>query len=233
MRKKTKALELSIIDKTNLSIVVSPVEKALLDYELPRARVEVLQLVLELEAQGPGYSKREGILFIGGYQHPPNVDAIVYFAREIFPKIRAKHPSMQLHVIGSRATDEVLGLHGNGVNVVGFVEDLREYFDRCLAMVVPVRYGAGIKGKIGTAFAYGLPVVSSQLGIEGMDLEEGHDVLVAEDSREWAAAIDSLVEDEALWDKLSEAGREVVRQRYSLNIVARQVAKLLESLQIQ
>ena len=97
-------------------------------------------------------------------------------------------------------------------------------------MVVPLRYGAGVKGKIGTAFAYGLPVISTAVGVEGMDLAPDQDYLHAETGQDWTRQIRRLQEDQALWTRLSEAGRRIVRERYSPQRVAGQLQQIIQTL---
>jgi O-antigen biosynthesis protein len=114
--------------------------------------------------------------------------------------------------------------------VLGAVDDLAPIFSRARCMVVPLRYGAGIKGKIGTAYTFGLPVVATSVGADGMGLLEGRDYLRADTAEAWAEALARLATDEALWTELSQAGRAIVRERYAPERIARQMAALLESL---
>ena len=228
---QTKRTELRVIAAADCSIVISAVEKSIVGRELPQARLEVVPLIQEEQQQGLPFGERLGLIFIGGSRHPPNADAVVYFAREIMPTLRMQGICETFYVIGERSAGEIRGLRGADVQVLGQVEDIAEYFKRARCMVVPLRYGAGVKGKIGTAFAYGLPVVSTAVGVEGMDLVEERDYLRAERAVEWAEQIRRLSVDEALWTGLSGAGRRIVRERYSPERVADQLQRLIESLQ--
>jgi len=155
-----------------------------------------------IEIPGPQtlFDQRDGIAFIGGFQHQPNIDSVLWFTAEILPLIRRRLPDAVFYIVGSHPAPEVLALEGDGIKVVGFVEDLREVLDRCRMSVVPIRYGAGIKGKIGTSLSYGLPCVATSIGAEGMDLTDGDGVLVADDPSDFADTVVQLYRDSELWN---------------------------------
>jgi glycosyltransferase involved in cell wall biosynthesis len=225
----TKATELRVIAAADCSIVLSVAEREILRRELPQARVEVIPLILEEQAAGAAFAARRGLIFIGGSRHPPNADGVLYFVREIMPALRAAGGADTLYVIGERSPAETEALRAADVQVLGQVEDIAPYFHSARGMVVPLRYGAGIKGKIGTAYAYGLPVISTAVGAEGMDLEEERDYLRADSVAEWVAQVRRLGEDQALWLRLSEAGRRVVRERYAPDRAASQIRRILQT----
>lgn len=226
---RTRADELRLITESDAAIVVSPMEKELLDREAPGANVHVVQLVLEEEPEGKPFEERRDILFIGGYQHTPNVDAVLYFAREILPGLRQQIPDLCFYALGSNPPAEVRALACDYIKVPGFERDISPYFHSCRLMVVPLRYGAGIKGKIGTSFSFGLPVVATGMAAEGMDLENGADLLVADGSGEFAAAVARLYGDKTLWMQLSQNGRRILRERYSPAIIRARLEELLAS----
>ena len=227
---QTKKVELRVIGGVDCTVVVNQAEKAILAKELPRARLEVIQLILEEQPAGLPFAERSGLVFIGGSLHPPNADAVRHFVRDILPTLRAAGFRETIHIIGQRSAAEIADLQGEGVEVLGLVEDIAPLFHRARAMVVPLRYGAGIKGKIGTAFTYGLPVVSTAVGAEGMDLVAERDYLLAEAAPDWARQIRRLAEDRGLWTQLSQAGRRIVRERYSPRHVAGQLKKIIDNL---
>ena len=120
------------------------------------------------------------------------------------------------HILGSNPPAEVLALKGDGIDVVGYVEDLAPYFDRCRLSVAPLRYGAGIKGKIATSLGFGVPCVATRVAVEGMGLVDGEEVLVADAPSAFADAVVRLHADEQLWSVLSGRGMEFVERNYSL-----------------
>lgn len=229
---KTREREMSIIRAADATIVHSSTEKEMLDAELARegrpSSVFLFSWAIEIPGTQVSFDRRDGMVFVGGFQHQPNVDAVLYFAKEIFPLVRQKLPGAVFRIVGSRATPEVLALAGNGIEVVGFVEDLRSVLDRCRMSVVPLRYGAGIKGKIGTSLSYGLPCVSTTIGAEGMELADGDGVLVADEPAAFADAVVRLHQDAALWDAGSRGGLDFVHRNYSLEAGAETVRNLLK-----
>ena len=158
------------------------------------------------------FGPRRDIAFIGGYQHPPNVDAAHYFATDIFPLVREQISGVRFQIIGSNPTAALRTLQSDGIDVLGFVPDLSRHLDGLRLTVAPLRYGAGIKGKIATSLSHGVPCVVTPLGAEGMGLEHERNVLIAESPREFAAAVVRLYQDEALWQSLSANGLTFVRE---------------------
>ncbi|MEO5596314.1 MAG: glycosyltransferase [Lysobacteraceae bacterium] len=215
---QTRASELKVIRESDLTLVVSPVEQALLAKEIPLARVEVLSNVHRVAAMQHGFGSRRDLLFVGGYRHPPNADAAIWLAREIHPLIRAQRNDIVLHLVGSDVTPAItaLGLL-EGVVVHGHVPDLAPLMDGCRIGVAPLRYGAGVKGKINLSMVHGQPVVATSAAIEGMHLRDGVDVLVADDAKSFADAVLRLYEDEALWTQLARNGLSNVQQHFSFD----------------
>jgi SAM-dependent methyltransferase len=164
-----------------------------------------------------GFSGREDLAFVGGYQHTPNIDAAIYFVRELFPLIRRRLPGVKCHLIGSRVPPQVADLAAADVIVRGFIPDLGAALDQIKLTVVPLRYGAGTKGKIGTSLSHGVPCVSTTLGVEGMDLASERDILIADSPEEFADAVARLYTDAALWSRVSAAGLRFVREHFSFD----------------
>jgi glycosyltransferase involved in cell wall biosynthesis len=174
------------------------------------------------------FAQREGLLFVGGYRHPPNVDAAVWLRREIWPLLRERLPGVPLYLLGSGMPDAVRALGTDGVEAIGYVPDLDPWLDRCRVALSPLRYGAGVKGKVNHAMSRGLPVVATSASIEGMHLADGEDVLVADDPRGFADAVARLYRDEALWLRLSRGGRANVERHFSPEAAAASLGRLFE-----
>lgn len=121
------------------------------------------------------FSERKDLLFVGGFNHKPNVDAVLWFAKEIFPSILKKYPDMKWYVVGSNPPKSVTELASENIIVTGFIsdEELTEMYRKCKIVVVPLRYGAGVKGKVVEAAYNLLPIVTTSIGAEGLSLEEG------------------------------------------------------------
>jgi len=207
--------ELSLIEQADISFVVSAHEQALLKQQLPGARVELLSNIHEVHGCRRPHAERHDLVFIGGFGHPPNSDAIRWVAHELLPRMRKDMPDMRLHVLGDMPETARRELATPGLEFHGRVLDLAPWLDSCLASLAPLRFGAGVKGKINMAMSYGVPVVATPIAAEGMQLEHGRDVLIADDMNGFADAVRSLCVDAALWQRLSCAGLDNVRNHFS------------------
>lgn len=215
---RTKALELDVMARSDVTFVVSDVERALLATDAPGVRVEVVSNVHDVHGPGRAWAARRDIVFVGGFRHPPNVDAVLWFVREVWPRIRARRADIEFHCIGADAPAEIAALASvDGVRLHGHVPDLEPYMRDVRVAIAPLRYGAGVKGKINLSMAHGQPVVATTCAVEGMHLLDGNDVLVADDAARFADAVLRLYDDEPLWTRLAANGLENVRRHFSLD----------------
>jgi glycosyltransferase involved in cell wall biosynthesis len=212
-----KQRELAVARKADITLVVSPVEKQILKKECPRIRIEIVSNIHEVQGRGADFSNRRGLLFIGGLFHTPNVDAVLFFAREIFPLVEKPLTDVLFHIIGSSVPDEIARLANSRILVHGFVQDVGPFFNACKVSVAPLRFGAGIKGKINQSQSYGVPVVATSLAVEGMQLEHGESVLVADTPEKFAEAIVSVYTNEDLWNRLSQNGINNLEKHFSFH----------------
>jgi GT2 family glycosyltransferase len=224
---ETRFLELNLIAKADVTLVVSRYEQALLQRELPRADIRVLSNIHRVHGSASPFGRRQGALFIGGFRHPPNTDAVQWLAHDIVPRVAAEIPDFQLHVIGSHMPESMRRLASEHLVIEGYVEDLEPFFSRCRLSVAPLRYGAGVKGKVNLSMSHGLPVVSTSIGVEGMDLRPGEDVLVADEAAELARQVVRLYRDQALWQRLSANGLANVERQFSRATARRCLGSLL------
>ena len=153
-----------------------------------------------------GYDQRADLCFIGSYQHPPNIDAAVYFIEEVLPLIKNAIPDIKFYSVGSNPPENLTALANEDVVITGFVEDLDALMDKVRVAVAPLRYGAGIKGKIGTTLAAGLPCVATMIAAEGMEMKDGEEILIAEDPETFADAVVKIYRSRELWEKISQNG---------------------------
>ena len=224
---RTRAAELDVIARSDITLVVSAAERELLARDAPRATVEVLSNLHQLAGTGEAFAQRRDLVFVGGFRHPPNVDAVRWFVRDIFPLLRAQLPELQFHCIGSHVPPEITTLAAQaGVHVHGHVPDITPYMDGCRVAIAPLRYGAGVKGKVNLSMAHGQPVVATTCAAEGMHLVDGHDVLLADTAGAFATAILRLYQDKSLWNTLSANGLDNVARHFSLD-AARDVLQRL------
>ncbi|MDO4769115.1 MAG: glycosyltransferase, partial [Brachymonas sp.] len=198
--------ELAAIRAADASIVHSTTELEILRPLLSEAKLHVFPLIMDIKGTDRPFTQRKDIVFVGGYQHPPNVDAVQYFVAEVMPLLRKQLPGVCFHIVGSNAPSEIQALAAEDIIVTGFVEDLDPLLNTMRVSVAPLRYGAGIKGKIGTAMAVGLPVVATSLAAEGMSLTNRENILVADGAEALTDAIVQIYQDEDLWKKISQNG---------------------------
>jgi len=220
--------EMDCIRRMDVTWVVSPYELEVLAREVPQSTVMIQTNIHYPVERAAPFAEREGIMFVGGYRHPPNVDAALFYCREIVPRLRERLPGVVTYLIGSNPPPAVAKLQGDGVEVLGYVPEIEPWFDKCRLSVSPLRYGAGVKGKINHSMSRGLPVVATATSVEGMHLVEGEEVLVADDPDAFADAIARLYRDEALWNRLSQAGLENVRRHFSPEAAAEPIGRVFE-----
>ena len=225
-----KSAELETIRRCDASIVLSEFEMHLLRELIPEAKLALIPIARGIPGRLAGFERRRGIAFVGGFRHAPNIDAVLWFAAEVWPLIRARIPDCIFSIVGSNAPAEILKLAAPDIKVLGFVEDLSGIFAACRMTVAPLRFGAGIKGKIVTSLSYGVPCVASAAAVEGMGLTEGENVLVGTTAREFAEAVARLHGDGELWARLSERGLDFARERFSLESARGKFAALLKEL---
>jgi polysaccharide biosynthesis protein PslH len=167
------------------------------------------------------------LVFEGAMDFGPNVDAAVFMAKEILGAVRHKHPNTHLSIVGRSPVAEVRQLAGDGVEVTGFVDDVRPWLARAHVFVCPMRSGAGIKNKILQAWAMGLPVVSTPEGACGLNAKDGENILVRSSAAEFAQAVAELLADDEQRRRIGAAGRATVEREYSWVSKADELERLL------
>ena len=225
--------EFAAIRAADASIVHSTVELEILQPLLPEARLHVFPLIMDVKGSEKTFSARKDIVFVGGYQHPPNVDAVQYFVKDVMPLLRKQLPGVRFYAVGSKPPAEIQALASEDVIITGFVEDLEPLLDKMRVSVAPLRYGAGIKGKIGTAMAVGLPVVATPLAAEGMSLTDGENILVADGTEALAEAIARIYQDEVLWNRISKNGLSFAEKAWGSESTWKILAAILADIGIQ
>lgn len=225
---RTRARELAVMAQTDITVLVSAAEREQLAIDAPGVRVELISNLHEVAGQGPGWEARHDLVFVGGFRHPPNLDAMRWFISEIFPQVRLQLPTLCFHCIGADVPEEIhaLGASQPGVHIHGYVPDVVPYMDGKRIAIAPLRFGAGVKGKINLSMAHGQPVVATTCAVEGMYLLDGKDVMVADDAADFAAAIVRLYQDPLLWQQLSRNGLENIASHFSVEAARATVARV-------
>ncbi|MEO0329227.1 MAG: glycosyltransferase [Pseudomonadota bacterium] len=236
LTKETKQKEIETINTVDLTIVHSQFEVDLINEIAPEAKVVNFPWIYEARAPEQHFEEQNGLVFVGGYRHGPNIDAVDYFTDEILPILRDKGISDTFHIIGSHPPERFKKLEAEdsslNVHVHGFVEDLEHLICDMRVMVVPLRFGAGLKGKIVTALAHGIPVVTTSIGAEGINLTDGKNIIIADTAEEFASAVERLTKDKSLWNSIRAAGLEFVNQTTSRHAGNSILQGILEELKL-
>jgi GT2 family glycosyltransferase len=205
-------IELALIRGSDLTLVVSPVEQELLHHEAPDSTVQLLSNVHAMPGEPAGPSARSGVLFVGSFAHQPNVDAVRWYLDAVHPLVKREIGDYPVRIVGRGSPSELEARADgdSGVEFVGWIADLAPEYANARMAIAPLRYGAGVKGKIGEALSHGVPTVMTSVGSEGMDLRDHETALIADDPEGFAAQVVALMRDDALWSKLSSNGRRHV-----------------------
>jgi glycosyltransferase involved in cell wall biosynthesis len=228
----TKKIEESMMSKSDVSLFFSGDEVKIVKKEFAEVSVDVLPWVQNIENSSPAdFKDRKGLIFMGGYNHPPNVDAVKWFHKEVFPLVIKKVPNIEVTIYGSHVPKEISSLNARNFKVIGFIEEekIKDIFDSAKIFIAPLRFGAGFKGKIAKAMSNGLPVITTDIGAEGMGLVDGENALIGNDSEAVANKIIRLYSDEALWNKISKNSLRYIGDNYSVDNAQHKIEKLLAS----
>ena len=222
-----RARELDCVRRSDIVSVVTNADAEQIHRHLPSARTLALPNVHAVDPAMPkAFDERADLLFIGGFRHDPNVDAVRYFAREIFPLIRTQIDA-RLVVLGSNPPEEIRALDSSEVQVTGYLADVEDYFRSARVFVAPLRYGSGMKGKIGHAMSFGLPIATTTVGAEGMGLEDGVHALIRDTPVEFAEAVVRAYCDRETWETLSRNSRRLVGEVWAPQVMAKRLERLL------
>ena len=163
------------------------------------------------------YKNRKDIMFVGGFTHTPNVDAVLWFVKEVFPNVLKQNPSIKFYIMGSNPNEKILALASENIIVKGFVtdEELEWHYKNCRMSIVPLRYGAGIKGKVVEAMKYGIPVITTSVGAEGIIGAE-HILCIEDDALELSNKIVDLYSNKAKLLEMSAHSYDYIKYHFSV-----------------
>ncbi len=226
-----------LIKEADETWVVSPIEQQMLQEKWPNKSIQLVSNIVDVAGSIAPFALRQDWLFIGGFQHRPNIDAVLFFVEKIYPFVCDRLPDAKFYIIGDKAPPEIVALACDGIIVAGLQRDVRSFFGSVRLSVAPLRFGAGIKGKINQSMAFGVPVVATSIAVEGMNLTDHKDVLVADEPQDFARALIELYESEQLWTRLSQNGVNKTQELYSADAAREKLEFLfsdrhLESLEL-
>ncbi|RYJ37028.1 Glycosyl transferase group 1 [Flavobacterium anhuiense] len=232
IKKADKFLKIELENCKNADkiIVISDTEKDALKefYDEDSKVISIGNIHQYFENEDPiSFENRKDLLFIGGFDHKPNVDAVNYLAEEIMPLVWKVNPEISISIIGSNPPESILKLNSENFKIVGYVEDVSPYFLNSRIFAAPLRYGAGIKGKIGQSLEFGLPLVTTSIGAEGFDFGENKNVLVGNSSQEIVNNIILLYTNKEMWEKVSADSQKII-EPFSINSIEKKILSLIE-----
>ncbi len=226
-------MELRLLKGCDAHIVPSSREREKLLARGPKARIEIVGNGVDVAyySNDPTESAmRRDILFVGSMDYHANIGAVLEFANTMWPGILAQHPDLRFVIVGRNPPPEVRALVNlQKIEVTGTVDDVRPWYRSASVVVVPLRTGSGTRLKILEAMAARVPVVSTRLGAEGLDVTDGANILLAETAQETIAAVDALRISPEKWRALAEAGRALVRSQYDWPILGERLFAIHES----
>jgi GT2 family glycosyltransferase/glycosyltransferase involved in cell wall biosynthesis len=225
--------EYDLIDQADETWVVSPHEQELLRRDWPNKSIEVVSNIVDVPGSATPFSLRHDFLFIGSFQHTPNIDAVLFFTREIYPLVRQCLKEAKFYVIGDKAPPEVIALANENIVITGLQPDVRPYFESVKLSIAPLRFGAGVKGKINQSMGFGVPVVATSVAVEGMALTDREDVLIADTPEDFARALVDLYTSAELWNRLSANGIEKTKAMFSCEVAKKNLSRLFSDKHLQ
>ena len=219
--------ETEIYSRADLVLYVTETDQQRFLELVPGLATEHLPTISEAASAGPEFTARSGVLFLGNFENLANQDALAWLLENVWPLVRRAEPALNLYIAG-HAAPEGLDKRYAGVNCIGKIPKLDEQFDLRRVFVAPIRYGTGIITKNMHALAHGLPVVTTTVGAEGLQLQNEIHGMIADDPADFAAAVVRLHRDAVLWEKIAAEGRKYIHEKFSLANLQSQIRKIVQ-----
>lgn len=228
-----KRLESRLANESDQVWCITGNDKDFLLTVSPKANIRIIPNIHAMQDNGSSFSQRKDLLFVGSFGHRPNIDAMCYYKEEIQPFIKKLLPNVKLYVVGSNPVESIRDLDSEETKVLGFVENLEPLLNSCRVFVCPLRYGAGMKGKIGQSLSHGLPVVTTSIGAEGIGLKNKQEALIEDDPEKFAALVAQIYKDENLWNNLSTNGKYFIETNFSPEATEEKLLSALKEFSIE
>jgi len=221
-------------NKSDVILYPSIDEVKFLRTKYPCRRIEVLPIEVQNDEENDTFitpnefSNRNGMLFVGGFSHLPNQDAVLWFLHEVYPIVKDRIPNLKITIAGNAPTEEIKSLGSSQVVVTGRVseDELHALYNNVKVVVAPLRIGAGVKGKVVESLRMGVPIITTSIGIQGLP---GYvdAIAVADDPTNFAKSVLDLLQDKVLWQHRRDAGLKYYWENFSESVVAPKVLALL------
>ena len=225
----TRERELAIYRKADVVLTVTDADAAVLREAGLQTPTQVIPNIHETFPNTPKYNARDGLLFVGNFNHTPNVDAVLWFFESILPLLSEQLPCVPVTIVGTNPPPQIQALASNQIRVTGWVPTTEPFVQAARVSIAPLRVGAGMKGKIGEALANGLPTVTTRIGAEGMGLQHNCEILIADDPESFAREILRLYQDPSLWENIARAGRQFIESHFGFTAVIPKLKSLISS----
>jgi glycosyltransferase involved in cell wall biosynthesis len=231
---RLEQFEIATLNKADLVLFVSPVDQKIFQNLGVNVRSEVVPIGLCLDtynARPKGLSYDTFNLgFIGTLDWLPNLNGLLWFLREVWPEIQRKHAGkIQLHIAGRMTPKSILGYASDHVVVHGEVPDAVEFIQKLDAMIVPLFAGSGQRVKILEAMALGVPVITTRIGLEGINAENDKELIISDDQELFEVVIDQFINGDIDCNKISKYAKEFIRKHHNQKLLARNVLEILLS----
>ncbi len=214
--RQTRTEEIEVIKNVDVVLSYNEVEHSVIQaYTDGQSNVVRCPWVVNVPTEIPSAATRKGLSFLGSFRHHPNAEGVHWFARNVIPALVAIDPETQLTIYGSGMGDDIRALISDHILPHGYVEQASDAYSVHRVFVAPLLSGAGIKGKVLSALAHGIPCVISPIAAEGIGLRSGHDCFIAETPEDWVNAIGLLGRDDALWESMSQNARGYMHSSFS------------------
>jgi len=224
--KETKRKELAIYKASDITIAVSKDDFQILSEKEKVGDVVIVPNIVTVNGRKKG-KRDKSIIFIGSYTWYPNLSAVKWFVKEVWPLVVSKHADAEFLIIGSDPTQEIKILEKyKGVKVVGYVPETKPYYEKTAVSVAPLLVGGGMKGKVNEAMSFGVPVVATSIGAQGFDAVNGKEMMIADNPSEFAECLNNLLQDEDLQQEVGLAGLKLNSSISSPESVRQQVQEL-------
>jgi len=209
----------------NLCVTVSDRDRVLLQTVNPRLCVGVVPNGTDSKSYAllPYRKPTPSLIYVGNMSDLTNIDAVIYFCEKILPHIRLVIHNVEFWIVGLNPSNMIKQLDGDGIHVIGQVDDVRPYYKQSRVCVIPLRAGGGTRLKILEAMALGRPVVSTSIGCEGLDVMDGIDIMIADTPLGFAQKTIHLLTEDELWGKIRKNARDLVENTYDWDALANQM----------
>lgn len=225
----TRDRELGLMRQVDGILSYNPTEHAVIaSHNLQTDNLYITPWVLDGRGHRTPFKERNGLAFLGGYRHTPNIEAVKFFVEKVVPLLRKRLPGVAFHIYGSHMPEGFKKYEADDVILDGFVESLDDVFESARLMVAPLLSGAGIKGKVLEGMSAGVPQVLSPVAAEATGLTHGVSAMIVEEPQAWVEAIAELYEDEKRWQQVSDNALALARSNYSFDNGIKGMAKALE-----